>query len=72
MPSTCRPIHVGGELQDGHPCVRVLELMDVAEVAAGPEHVFGRFKDFEDGVASRIGAVDHGAAEDSILVEQLR
>jgi len=46
--------------------------MDVAEVAAGPEHVFGRFKDFEDGVASRIGAVDHGAAEDSILVEQLR
>ena len=71
MPSTCRPVYLSRELQDGHARVTVLELVDVAEVAAEPEHPLGRFKDLEHRVASRVGPVDDWTVEYSILAEQV-
>jgi len=40
-------VHLGRELQNGYARVAVLELLDVAELAAEPEHSLGRFKNHE-------------------------
>ena len=46
--------------------------MHVAELPANPEHLLGRSQDFQDLIAALIRLEQHRAAEDCVLVEQLR
>ncbi len=46
------PVDLGRELQDRHAIFCVLELVHVAEMAAGPEHLVGRSQDLQDLIAA--------------------
>src|SRR5215467_7960245 len=63
-------VDLGGELEDRDAVVRVLELVDVAEAAAEPEHALGRAKDLQDLIATLVRLEQHGAAERGVRVEQ--
>jgi hypothetical protein len=65
-------VHLRGELEDRDAVVRILELVQVAELASGHEHLLRRPQHLQHLIAPFVRLEDDRAAERRVLVEQLR